>query len=148
MDLWAMISWIQAAEMSFSHRVTELFLRDRLRNSIIWERLRVESLILHIKRSQLRWFGRLVTMPPDASLERWFGHVQQGEDQEADPGHAGKTTSLGCPGNPLVSSWKSSWGERGLGLSASSRGWMDIFSYFGQSFTYNKILALFSVSSE
>ncbi|CAI5677887.1 unnamed protein product [Oreochromis niloticus] len=55
---------IQAAEMSFLRRVAGLSLRDRLRSSAIWEGLRVEPLLLHIERNQLRWFGHLNRMPP------------------------------------------------------------------------------------
>ncbi|XP_078726332.1 uncharacterized protein LOC144943039 [Lampetra fluviatilis] len=34
-------------------------LHDRVRISVIWESLRVEPLLLRMKRSQLRWFGHL-----------------------------------------------------------------------------------------
>ena len=50
--------------MSFLRRVAGLRLRDRVRSSDIQERLRVEPLLLHMERSQLRWFGHLVRMPP------------------------------------------------------------------------------------
>ena len=55
---------IQAAEMGFLRRVAGLSLRDRVRSSVIRERLKVEPLLLRIERSQLRWFGHLVRMPP------------------------------------------------------------------------------------
>lgn len=47
-ELWVMtiISQIQAAEMSFLHRVAGRFLRDRVRSSVIWEEFRVEPLLL------------------------------------------------------------------------------------------------------
>ena len=57
-------SRIQAAEMSFLRRVAGVSLRDRVRSSVIRERLGVESLLLCVERSQLRWFGHLVRMPP------------------------------------------------------------------------------------
>ena len=67
-ELWVMTertrSRIQAAEMSFLRRVAGLSLRDRVRSSDIRERLRVEPLLLHVERSQLRWLGHLVRMPP------------------------------------------------------------------------------------
>ena len=53
-----------AAKMSFLRRVAGLTLRDRVRSSDIWEELRVEPLLLWVERSQLRWFGHLVRMPP------------------------------------------------------------------------------------
>uniref|UniRef100_A0A674MGB6 Reverse transcriptase domain-containing protein n=1 Tax=Takifugu rubripes TaxID=31033 RepID=A0A674MGB6_TAKRU len=67
-ELWVMTertrSRVQAAEMSFLRRVAGLSLRDRVRSSAIWEELGVESLLLRIERSQMRWLGHLVTMPP------------------------------------------------------------------------------------
>ena len=67
-ELWVMTermrSRVQAAEMSFLRRVSGLSLRDRVRNSDIRERLGVEPLLLHVERSQLRWVGHLVRMPP------------------------------------------------------------------------------------
>ena len=38
-------------------------IRDRVRIAVIWEGLGVESLLLPVKRSQLRWFGHLTRMP-------------------------------------------------------------------------------------
>ncbi|TKS64956.1 LINE-1 reverse transcriptase -like protein [Collichthys lucidus] len=67
-ELWVVTkrtrSRIQAAEMSFLRRVAGLSLRDRVRSSAIREELRVQPLHLRIERSQLRWLGHLVRMPP------------------------------------------------------------------------------------
>ncbi len=57
-------SRIQAAEMSFLRRVAGRSLRDRVRSSVTREELRVEPLLLHIERGQLRWLGHLFRMPP------------------------------------------------------------------------------------
>ncbi|KAK3534690.1 hypothetical protein QTP86_020345 [Hemibagrus guttatus] len=57
-------SRIQAAEMSFLHRVAGCSLRDRVRSSVTREELGVEPLLLHIERGQLRWLGHLFQMPP------------------------------------------------------------------------------------
>ncbi|TWW56187.1 hypothetical protein D4764_08G0001740 [Takifugu flavidus] len=57
-------SRVQAAEMSFLQRVAGLSLRDRVRSSAIREELGVESLLLRVERSQMRWLGHLVRMPP------------------------------------------------------------------------------------
>ncbi|GAA6083977.1 receptor-type tyrosine-protein phosphatase F-like, partial [Tachysurus ichikawai] len=49
------------------HRISSLLfrsLRDRVRSSVTREELRVEPLLLHIERSQLRWLGHLFRMPP------------------------------------------------------------------------------------
>ncbi|TWW56792.1 hypothetical protein D4764_08G0007790 [Takifugu flavidus] len=50
--------------MSFLRRVAGLSLRDRVRSSAIREELGVESLLLRVERSQMRWLGHLVRMPP------------------------------------------------------------------------------------
>ncbi|KAK0132808.1 LINE-1 reverse transcriptase [Merluccius polli] len=67
-ELWVMTertrSRVQAAEMSFLRRVAGLSLRDRVRSSVIREELGVDPLLLHVERSQMRWLGHLVRMPP------------------------------------------------------------------------------------
>jgi len=67
-ELWVvterMRSRIQAAEMSFLPRVAGLSRRDRVRSSDIRRELRVELLLLRFERSQLRWLGHLIRMPP------------------------------------------------------------------------------------
>ncbi|KAJ7999278.1 hypothetical protein DPEC_G00213770 [Dallia pectoralis] len=50
--------------MGFLRKVAGLSLRDRVRSSVIREELGVEPLFLCVERSQLRWFGHLVRMPP------------------------------------------------------------------------------------
>ncbi|TWW55291.1 hypothetical protein D4764_09G0003400 [Takifugu flavidus] len=50
--------------MSFLRRVAGLCLRDRVRSSAIREELGVEPLLLRVERSQMRWLGHLVRMPP------------------------------------------------------------------------------------
>ena len=49
--------------MRFLRRVAGFSLRDRVRSSVIREGLGVESLLLRVERSQLRWFGHLSRMP-------------------------------------------------------------------------------------
>jgi len=49
---------------SFLRRVPGLSLRDRVRSSDIRRELGVEPLLLRVERSQLRWFGHLIRMPP------------------------------------------------------------------------------------
>ncbi|GAA6107076.1 uncharacterized protein LOC111191400, partial [Tachysurus ichikawai] len=67
-ELWVMTertrSQIQAAKMSFLRRVAGRSLTDRVRSSGTREELRVEPLLLHIERSQLRWLGHLFRMTP------------------------------------------------------------------------------------
>ncbi len=67
-ELWVVIERmrlrIKADEMSFLHSVAGLSLRDRVRNSGIRRELGVEPVLLRVERSQLRWFGHLIRMPP------------------------------------------------------------------------------------
>ena len=78
-------SRIQAAEMSFLRRVAGLSLRDRVRSSAIREGLRVEPLLLHIERSQLRWFGHLTRMPPGRLLGEVFRACPTGRRPRGRP---------------------------------------------------------------
>ena len=65
---------------STSRDVAGLSLRDRVRSSDIWEELKVEQLLLHVERSQLRWFGDLVRMPPGHLPGEFFRHAHLGGD--------------------------------------------------------------------
>ena len=73
---------------------------DRVRSSVIREGLGVEPLLLCVERSQLRWFGHLVRMPPlGASLGRCSRHDQLGGGHGEDPGLGGEIISPHWPGN-------------------------------------------------
>ncbi len=61
---------IQAAEISFLRRVAGRSLRDRVRSSVTREEHRVESLLLDIERSQLRWLRHLFRMPSWGGVSR------------------------------------------------------------------------------
>uniref|UniRef100_A0A8C6LGM7 C2H2-type domain-containing protein n=1 Tax=Nothobranchius furzeri TaxID=105023 RepID=A0A8C6LGM7_NOTFU len=67
-SVWVVIertrSLIQATKISFLRRVSGLSHRNRVRSLVIQEGLEVDPLLLHIERSQLRWLGHLVRMPP------------------------------------------------------------------------------------
>ena len=67
-ELWVMTertrSRVQAAEMSFLRRVAGLSFRDRVRSLVIREELGVDPLLLRVEKSQMRWLGHLVRMPP------------------------------------------------------------------------------------
>ena len=52
-------SWIQAAEMGFLRRVAGVSLWNKVRSSVIREGLGLEPPLLHVERSQLRWFRHL-----------------------------------------------------------------------------------------
>lgn len=55
---------MQAAKMSFLHKVAACTLRDRMRSLISLEELRVEPLLLNIMGNQLRWLQHLFQMAP------------------------------------------------------------------------------------
>ena len=96
-ELWVMTerirSRIQAAEISFLHRVGGRSLRDRVRSSVTREELGVEPLLLHIKRSQLKWLGYLFRMPPGCLPREVFLAYPGGRTPRGRPGHAGVTMS-------------------------------------------------------
>ncbi|TWW65163.1 hypothetical protein D4764_21G0000630 [Takifugu flavidus] len=110
-ELWVMTertrSRVQAAKMSFLRRVAGLSLRDRVRSSAIWKELGVEPLLLRVERSQMRWLGHLVRMPPGRLPGEVLGHVPPVGDPWEDPGHVGETVSLDWSGNAWGSLWMS-----------------------------------------
>ena len=58
-----MRSRVQASEMRFLRRIKGVTLLDKIYNSENPNSLNVESLLLRIERSQLRWFGHVSRMP-------------------------------------------------------------------------------------
>ncbi|KAJ8015855.1 hypothetical protein DPEC_G00000750 [Dallia pectoralis] len=92
-------SRVQAAEMGFLRKVAGLSLRDRVRSSVIREELGVEPLLLCIERSQLRWFGHLVRMPPGRLPREVFQARPAGRRPREDPGLGGEIISPHWPGN-------------------------------------------------
>ena len=54
---------MQASEMRFLRKIKGVTTFDKLRNTAIREFLDIESLLLRIERSQLRWFGHVSRMP-------------------------------------------------------------------------------------
>ena len=56
-------SQIQASEMRFLRKIKGVMMFDKHRNTAIRESFHIESLLLRIKRSQLRWFGHVSKMP-------------------------------------------------------------------------------------
>ncbi|KAK0134738.1 putative uncharacterized transposon-derived protein F52C9.6 [Merluccius polli] len=118
-ELWVVTertrSWVQAAEMSFLRKVAGLSLRDRVRSSVIREELGVDLLLLRVERTQMRWLGHLVRMPPGRLPGEVFRARPTGRRPGEDPGHAGETMSLDWPRKASGSSGKSwtKWLGRG-----------------------------------
>ena len=71
---WVMTYWIrsrvQASEMRFLRRIKGVTLLDKVCNSEIHNSLNVESLLLRIERSQLKWFGLHVSRMPQERLSK------------------------------------------------------------------------------
>ncbi len=78
-ELWVVTerirSRIQAAETIFLRRVSGLSLIDRVGSSDIRRKFGVEPLLLHVERSQMRWFGHLIRILGTFHW-RFSGHVQ------------------------------------------------------------------------
>ena len=55
-------SRVQAAEMGFLRRISGLTLLDKGKSANIRESLDIESLLLRLERSQLRWYGHVTQM--------------------------------------------------------------------------------------
>lgn len=72
-------------KMGFLRRVVGVSLRDRLRSSVIREELGVEPLLICVERSQLRWFGHLVRMPPGRLLREVFQACPAGRRPRGRP---------------------------------------------------------------
>ena len=56
-------SQMQASEMRFLRKSKGVMMFDKHRNTAICESFHIESLLLQIERSQLRWFGNVSRMP-------------------------------------------------------------------------------------
>uniref|UniRef100_A0A3Q1CIM7 Rap guanine nucleotide exchange factor (GEF) 6 n=1 Tax=Amphiprion ocellaris TaxID=80972 RepID=A0A3Q1CIM7_AMPOC len=85
--------------MSFLRSVGGLSLRDRVTSSDIRRELGVEPLLLRVERSQLRWFGHLIRMPPGRLPLEVFQTRPPGRRPQVDPELAGEMICLVWPGN-------------------------------------------------
>ncbi|KAL3048111.1 hypothetical protein OYC64_006814 [Pagothenia borchgrevinki] len=105
--------------MGFLRRVSGVSLRDKVRSSVIREGLGVEPLLLRVERSQLRWFGHLVRMPPGRLPREVFQARPAGKrERGVDLGPGGGIISLRWPGSALGSpsqSWLMWPGKRKFG---------------------------------
>ena len=63
---------MQLSEMRFSQKIKGITMFDKFRNTAIRESLNIESLLVWIERSQLRWFGYVSRMPLERLLKRTF----------------------------------------------------------------------------
>ena len=63
-------SRVQAAEMGFLRRISGLTLLDKVKSADIREFLNIESLLLRLERSQLRWYGHVTRMPQERTAKK------------------------------------------------------------------------------
>ena len=62
-------SRVQAAEMGFLRRISSLTLLDKVKSADIRESLNIESLLLRLERSQLRWYGHVTQMSQERTAK-------------------------------------------------------------------------------
>ena len=65
---------VQTAEMGFLRRISGLTLLDKVKSADIRESLNIESLLLRLERSQLRWYGHVTRMSKERTAKN--GSVQ------------------------------------------------------------------------
>ena len=65
-------SKIQACEMRILHLIYGVTKRDKIRNEIIQDNLRVQSILSLIEKNQLRWFGHILRMPDTRDVKRIY----------------------------------------------------------------------------
>ena len=79
-----MRSQVQAFKLRFLRRIEGVTLFNKVRSSKIRKPLNIESLLLRILRSQLRWFGRVSRMPQERLPYKLYSPKQMVEDQLDD----------------------------------------------------------------
>ena len=93
---WVMIervrSQVQTSEMRFLKRIEGIALFNKMRSTEIQKFLNIESLLLRIERSQLRWFGHVTECLRKDSPNKLYMPKQMVEDQLDDLKLDGPTT--------------------------------------------------------
>ena len=56
--------------MGFLRRISGLTLLDKVKSADIREYLNIESLLLRLERSQLRWYGHVTRMSQERTAEK------------------------------------------------------------------------------
>lgn len=82
-------SRIQAAEMRYLRKILGINRLDKVKNSVIREKLGLEPLILKIEKSQLRWAGHVFRMGNDRKVREIF--VAEPTEESRRPGRPRKT---------------------------------------------------------
>ena len=63
---------VQAAEMGLLRRISGLTVLDKVKSADIRECLNIESLLLRVERSQLRWYGHVTRMSQERTAKQLF----------------------------------------------------------------------------
>ncbi len=117
--------WDRGYKRGFLRRVAGVSLRDKVRSSVVREEHETELLLFGIERSQLRWFGHLVRMPPGHLLREMFqicpaGRRPQGTRPRPMWRHYISALSWGTPRDPSVRAGWCGQGKGSLGPPAET----------------------------
>ena len=86
-------SRVQATDMRFSRRISGLTFLDKVKSADIRESLNIESLLLRLQRSQLRWYGHGTQMSQERATKNCSIQKRLVEGLEAVPELDGEITS-------------------------------------------------------
>ena len=78
-------SRVQAAQMGFLQRISGLTLLDKVKSADIRESLNIESLLLRLERSQLRWYGHVTRMSQERTAKKLLCSTPIGRRPRARP---------------------------------------------------------------
>ena len=69
-ECWIINEKVRSAEMGFLRRISGLILLDQVKSADIRESLNIESLLLRLERSQLRWHGHVTRMSQERTTKK------------------------------------------------------------------------------
>ena len=86
-ECWVMTervrSRVQVAEMGFLQKFRSLFLLDKVKSTDICHN--IELLLLHIERSQLRWYGHVTRMSHEQTAKQLMDALPSGKGPKGRP---------------------------------------------------------------
>ena len=74
-------SKIQAMEMKFMRGILEKTRRDKIRNTVISEDLKIQEIKRDIENIRLQWYGHVMRMPEDRIPKRMLQTKPRGNTQ-------------------------------------------------------------------
>ena len=80
-----MRSRVQTTEMGFLRRISGFTLLDKVKSAHIRESLNIESLLLRLKRSQLRWYGHVTRMSQETTAKNLLCSTSIGQRPRGRP---------------------------------------------------------------